>query len=187
MSDTSDPFRRTPVSGLFARLRSALPSLYGALVGGLGWGLAMTLSAQFALWLAIRLDTFHLLQLSILFFAGGLVAWPLALFCIRFCALGRRSEVWFAASVLFLSVGTVAVTATMFALEYRIYYAQWHGDALTRLWLIQFVFTTAAAVYQFAVMGLRLYLPLGAVVLFATALMIARRGAKTDGRAIFPT
>ena len=51
---------------------------------------------------------------------------------------------------------------------------------------IQFVYTSAAAVYQFAVMGVRLYLPLGAVVLFGTALMIARRGGKSGTRTIFP-
>ena len=139
----------------------------------------MTLSAQLALWIAIRLETWHLLALSLLFFAGGLVAWPFALLAIRFCSYRRRTETWFAASVLFLSCSTVIITAGLFALQYRIYYAQWHGEFFSKLWIIQFVFTTAAAFYQFAVMGLRLYLPLGAVVLFITALIIARNGGKT--------
>ena len=171
-----------------SRLRFAVPSARAALVGAILWGLAMTLSAQLALWIAIRLDTWHLLALSILFFAGGLVAWPLALCSIRFCSYRRRPETWFAAAVFFLSCGTVIITAGLFALQYRIYYAQWHGEFLSKLWIIQLVFTTAAAVYQFAVMGLRLYLPLGAVVLFVTALLIARNGGKTahSGR-IFPT
>ncbi len=186
MPDSPASHSRTAGAGLSARLGFALPSFRAAIVGAILWGLAMTLSAQFALWLEIRLDTFHLLQLSILFFAGGLIAWPLALFCIRFCSLGRPAETWFAASILFLSVGTVAITAAIFALQYRIYYAQWHGDAFTKIWLIQLVFTTAAAVYQFAVMGLRLYLPLGAVILFATALLIARRAGKAASDTIFP-
>ena len=172
-----------------SRLRFAVPSARAALVGAILWGLAMTLSAQLALWIAIRLDTWHLLALSLLFFAGGAIAWPLALFAIRFCSYRRNPEVWFAASVLFLSCGTIAVTAALFALQYRIYYAQWHGGVLTKLWIIQFVYTTAAAVYQFAVMGVRLYLPLGAVILFGTALMIARRsaGKPAERAAIFPT
>ncbi|TDH39479.1 hypothetical protein E2A64_08170 [Pseudohoeflea suaedae] len=170
-----------------ARLRFALPSARSASVGAVLWGLAMTLSAQLALWIAIRLDTWHLQALSMLFFAGGAIAWPLALCAIRFCSYRRAPETWFAASVLFLSCGTVIVTAGLFALQYRIYYAQWHSEFLSKIWIFQFVFTTAAAVYQFAVMGLRLYLPLGAVVLFLTALIIARNAGKA-GRSgtIFP-
>ena len=184
---SATPDRKRP-SGLSARLRFALPSARSAIAGAILWGLAMTLSAQLSLWIAIRLDTWHLLALSILFFAGGLVAWPLALCAIRFCSYRRRPETWFAAAVFFLSCGTVIITAGLFALQYRIYYAQWHGEFLSKLWIIQLVFTTAAAVYQFAVMGLRLYMPLGAVVLFVTALLIARNGGKTahSGR-IFPT
>ena len=182
MAESPAPDDPAIASGPPSRLRFAVPSARAALVGAILWGLAMTLSAQ----LAIRLDTWHLLALSLLFFAGGAIAWPLALFAIRFCSYRRNSEVWFAASVLFLSCGTVAVTAALFALQYRIYYAQWHGGFLTKLWVIQFVYTSAAAVYQFAVMGVRLYLPLGAVVLFGTALMIARRGGKSGTRTIFP-
>jgi hypothetical protein len=186
LPDSSATLRRNPGSGFSARLAFAVPSVRAAIVGAILWGLAMTLSAQFALWLAIRLDTFHLLQLSVLFFAGGAVTWPLALFAIRFCSGGRRPETWFAASIVFLSIGTVIVTAALFALQYRIYYAQWHGGAFTKIWMYQLFFTTAAAVYQFAVMGLRLYLPFGAVILFVTAWIIARRGGKSGTGTIFP-
>jgi hypothetical protein len=49
----------------------------------------------------------------------------------------------------------------MFSIIYRNFYAQWHGDPFTRIWLFQLTFTSASALYQFAVLGLRLYLPLG--------------------------
>lgn len=147
----------------------------------------MGLSVQLALWLGIAAETFRYWQLTILFFAGGLIAWPVAIFLIRFCSLGRSLEVWTAASILFLSTTTIAITSTTFALIYRSYYVQWHDTALTKLWLIQLVFTTASALYQFAVIGLRLYLPIGPLFLLAAALIITIAGINEAKRRPFST
>ena len=57
-----------------------------------------------------------------------------------FAAHGHRPETRFCAFFLFLSVATVTVTAFFFALDYRLYYAQWHAPFATRTWLFQFVF-----------------------------------------------
>ena len=62
---------------------------------------------------------------------------------------------------LCLTVCTIAATAFLFAMDYRIFYARWHAPFGTLTWVYQFVFTSAGAVYQFVVMGIRLYLPVG--------------------------
>ena len=98
-------------------------------------------------------------------FCGAALAWPLSLVSFRFIAYRRPREAAFAAAFLCLSLFTLGVTAVLFAIIYRNFYAQWHGDPFTRLWLLQLVFTSAAAIYQFAVAGVRLYLPLGVAFL----------------------
>lgn len=147
----------------------------------------MSASAQATLWMAIGAETFNYWKVAALCLFGGAAAWPLSLYFIRFCALGRSAEVWFSAAILFLSTGTIAVTGILFALDYRIFYAQWHALPLSKLWLIQFVFTTLAALYQFAVIGLRLYLPVGAIALVVTALFLARQGTRTARQRVFST
>lgn len=168
--------------GLTARLGAALPGWRDALYGALLWGLAIGLSAQVAMWNTNRAETFHFWSLSLLFFAGAALGWPPALVLVRFFALGRRAEIWFCAILVFLSSATIGVTACLFALVYRIFYAQWHSEAFSTPWFYQQLFTTASAFYQFAVMGLRLYLPFGALALLAVALVIARRRARSARR-----
>ncbi|MBW3098845.1 hypothetical protein [Pseudohoeflea coraliihabitans] len=160
---------------LRSRLRAALRGWRVALIGSLGWGLAMMVSAQASLWLRTAGVTDHFWSLSLLYFSGAFLAWPVALYLIRLTSLARGFEPRLAASLLFLTVATIVVTACVFALHYRLFYAQWHGAAFGRLWLIQFIFTFVAALYQFAVMGLRLYLPFGALFLMAAALWLSWR------------
>jgi len=93
-----------------------------------------------------------------------------------------RLEAAFAAAFLCLTVFTIAVTSMIFALILRNFYAQWHGDPLSKLWLVQFAFTTASALYQFAVMGIRLYLPLGVMFLFGASWLLANRHSPTKTR-----
>ncbi|MNY76595.1 hypothetical protein D3C86_2162310 [compost metagenome] len=61
----------------------------------------------------------------------------------------------------------------LFALDYRAFYARWHADAGTRAWLYQFAFTSLVAFYQFLVLGIRLYLPVGGAALLAASLWLA--------------
>ncbi len=138
----------------------------------------MTLSAWFALWLRERDVTFHLAELLWIFGAGALLAWPSALFLARFAAIGRRAETRFAAYLFFLSLGTIGMTALLFALDYREFYSQWHAPIGTRTWFFQFAFTTLIAFYQFLVMGLRLYLPVGGVILLGVSLWLASDRSK---------
>ncbi|HEV7322727.1 MAG TPA: hypothetical protein VGO04_29345 [Ensifer sp.] len=157
------------------RLARAVPSLRVLVVGAPLWSASMALSAWYGLWLRERALTFHLAELLWIFGLGALLAWPPALFLARLTALGRGAETRFAAYLLFLSLGTIGMTALLFALDYREFYAQWHAPVGTRTWLFQFAFTTAIAFYQFLVMGLRLYLPVGGVILLGASLWLASR------------
>lgn len=134
----------------------------------------MALSAIFSLLLLNRLPVARLDDLVLLYFSGGLLGWFLALPMIRFCGHARAAETRFAAAFLFLGLGTVLVTALLFATHYRLFYAQWHAPFGSRIWVHQFVFTSAGAVYQFAVLGLRLAFPLALVFLVAASLHLAR-------------
>lgn len=111
---------------------------------------------------------------AVLFAAGGAVAFPVALYAARLLVPGARTEPAFAATFVCLAATTIGFTALFFALDYRSYYAQWHAEPLTRFWTIQFIHTVAGAVYQFAVLGVRLYFPLGFIALFAAALASLR-------------
>nr|WP_286157210.1 hypothetical protein [Sinorhizobium sp. RAC02] len=121
-----------------------------------------------------RAQTFHLAMILLIFFAGGVLAWIVVLPMARLLTRRRSAETRFAAHFALLSLGTVVATAFLFAMDYRLFYAQWHQPFGTRIWAYQFVFTSAGAVYQFLVMGLRLYLPVGLPILAGASLWLAR-------------
>ena len=112
---------------------------------------------------------------GVLFALGAALGFPLALFVARFVSSGRSAEAAFAAMFLALSLSTIGVTAFLFGLNYRSYYATWHEDFGTIVWIFQFTFTVAAAVIQFAVLGVRMFFPLSFIALFAVSLWFARR------------
>lgn len=147
--------------------------------GALCWGLAMAGSAFAALVLEGRAQSFHLGELLLIYFAGGLAAWLAALPLARLLTRRGGGETRFAGYFAFLGLGTVATTALVFALDYREFYARWHQPFGTRIWAYQFVFTIAGATYQFLVMGLRLYLPVGLPLLVAASLWLAGPMART--------
>lgn len=65
--------------------------------------------------------------------------------------------------------------ARLFALQYRSYYAEWHASAFTPTWAFEFAFTMLTALYQFVVLGMRLYFPLGFAALVAASIWFARQ------------
>lgn len=156
-------------------MKAALPRAGETITGAFVWGMAMCLSAQAALWISIAAKTSHYWGLAILCLSGGALAFPIAIYLIRLFALGRPARIWFVLSLFFLSMSTLGITALIFSQIYRLYYAQWHDPAFSVPWAYQFVFTTLSAFYQFAVIGTRLYLPVGIFALVCAALMIARR------------
>lgn len=155
--------------------RLARPPFRAALFGALLWGAAMGASALLGL-LADDWETPDKIRfVSMLFAVGGAVAFIPALYLARLLSLGRRPEAAFAAAFVCLLATTIGVTGGFYALQYRAYYSEWHGQAFTPIWINQFVFTSAVALYQFAVLGVRLYFPLGFIALFAASLWFARR------------
>ncbi|NEJ73692.1 hypothetical protein GR197_24645 [Rhizobium phaseoli] len=157
------------------RLRAAWPPYPDLIAGALFWGAQMLASAMLGLYLRNGLQTSRLAEVAVLYFAGGLFAWPFALPVARFFAYGRPAEARFAAFFVTLTAATIAMTAFLFAMEYRLFYSRWHAPFGSVVWAFQFVFTSISAVYQFLVIGLRLFLPLGPVCLVASSYHLAKR------------
>lgn len=112
---------------------------------------------------------------ALLFAAGGALAFPVGLFAARLVSLGRHWEVALAAAFVCLLAATVAITGGLFALQYRSYYSEWHSPAFSLTWAFQFVFTMLTALYQFVVLGVRLYFPLGFIALAIASIWFARQ------------
>jgi hypothetical protein len=157
------------------RLKAARPPLPDLFAGAVLWGTQMLASAMAALCFRNGMETAHLRDLALLYFTGGLLAWPFILPLGRFLAHRRSPETRFAAFFLTLAAGTILMTAFLFAMDYRVFYSAWHASFGSLTWVFQFVFTGASAVYQFAVLGIRLFLPLGLLCLFGTSVALAKR------------
>ncbi|WP_260901969.1 hypothetical protein [Chelativorans salis] len=120
-------------------------------------------------------DHSRVATITLTFTLGAALAFPTALYPA--CQMARRFDTGrrFACFFLALGVATVGFTALVFAFQYVASVASWHeGVSLHDLadWLL---FTTATALYQFAVLGLRLYFPYGLLALFAFGLWFATR------------
>lgn len=157
------------------RLRQSLPSLRLALAGSALWGFAMGATAFFSLLLDHWETPLRVRAVVVLFALGGAVAFPIGWTLARLLSHGRRAETAFAAAFVALAATTVGLTTLFYALQYRSYYAEWHAEPFTLTWAFQFVFTGLVALYQFAVLGVRLYFPGGFVALFAAASWFAYR------------
>jgi len=157
------------------RLKAARPPLSDLLLGAVLWGAQMLASSMAALYLRNGMETAHVRDLALLYFTGGLLAWPFILPLGRFFAHGRSLETRFAAFFTVLTGGTILMTAFLFAMDYRVFYSAWHAPFGSLTWVFQFLFTGASAVYQFAVLGIRLFLPLGLLCLFGTSIALAKR------------
>jgi hypothetical protein len=157
------------------RLKAARPPRGDLFAGAVAWGGQMLACAILGLYLRNRLETAHLVDLALLYFGGGLLSWPFMLPLGRFIAHRRPMEARFAAFFVTLAAGTVLMTAFLFAMDYRIFYSRWHAPFGSEIWIFQFLFTGASAVYQFMVLGLRLFLPAGLVCLLATSFLLAKR------------
>jgi hypothetical protein len=164
-----------PRSGLAARLTLALPTWPVAALGALFWAAAMSASAAINL-LGDGWETpAKIAEVAIVFAAGAAVAFPLAYAASAILAGNRGWETRLAAAFLCFTVMTVGVTGVFYALDYRQYYANWHAEAFSWVWMHQFAFTVAGALVQFAVTGVRFYFPIGFAALTAVSIWFARR------------
>lgn len=160
--------------GAGGRIRQALPPFWTALIGAELWAIAMMASAVFGIWLLAWKTPASIEGVAQLFAGGALLAFPLALFVARLFSGSRGPEVRFAAFFVSLTAATVGLTALIFAFDYRGYYAQWHDDQLSVRLFFEVTFTMLNAVYQFAVLGVRLLFPIGFVALILASLWFAR-------------
>lgn len=143
--------------------------------GAFAWGLAMAMSFLASVSVFGRDMGSHTGALTVLYAGGAFLGWLIALPLIHFVSRNRAPSVVLSAYLVILGLATLAATAGLFALHYRIFYAHWHAPAFTRVWIYQQVFTSASAVYQFAVTGLRHFLPVGLLLLLGLSLVMARR------------
>jgi len=165
--------RHSPwLAGAFA---NALPPLVPTLAGALLWGAAMGASALTMLVIENWETPEKIRTVTALFAISGFIAFPFGLILARFLAHRRQREVAFAAAFLSLAAVTGAATGGLYALDYRAYYAEWHAEAFSRIWFLQFIHTIAAALYQFAVLGFRLFFPVGFLALLIASAWFARR------------
>lgn len=150
-----------------------MPSLRTALLGAVLWGVTMGASALINLLLDDWETPAKIRFVSLLYAAGGVLAFPVGLFLARLVSRGRHWEVALAAAFVCLLAATLAFTGALFALQYRSYYAEWHAPAFTITWAFELVFTGLTALYQFVVLGIRLYFPLGFAALAVASVWFA--------------
>ena len=158
MEDTT---QATPPAGL------SIPRVFAWAVA---WGSMMATSAAWSLLVVFdrNIDQ-QFVTLVAIYFAGASAAFlptgPITLRLVR-----RWPRAWrFAAIAAGLAAATLLFTAGVLALEHRVYFAQWHERPLSRIWFAQQFYTAVGSTYQYAVIGIRHYLPLGPVFLLATS------------------
>lgn len=163
------------LSRLGRRLHGAIPSPATVLFGSAAWGLAMALSAVIGLYWREELILLSKLAVISMFFYGAAVGFAPGLWLAELVC-GKAGQVTrFIVGTIILGLATQTATATIFALQYRVFYAYWHAPFLTVVWCYQQVFTTASAVYQFTVDSEYVYVPLAPLALLLLGVWFARR------------
>jgi hypothetical protein len=158
-----------------ARLKAALPAPALAVAGSLGWALTMASSAALAGLMRSRAFGGNLETVIAVFGIGGLAGFVPALTAYRLFGRQKSRSQRFSLMFLALTLATVACTSLTFTLILRSYYAQWHDDFPSLHWFEEQFFTTASSTYQFAVLGLRSFLPLGLPALFFAAWLMSKK------------
>lgn len=159
---------------LSSAIAGALPPPGALVLPSIFWALSCVATSLFALHYArgweLGPQTF---LISTIYGLGAVLAvWPTAYFARLFT---NKRSMWRLALLCFLLVGfTTFLTAIILALQHRVYFSQWHGEPLSKIWLWQQAFTGGAAVYTYVVLGLRLYLPVGLLALFVTSWWLNR-------------
>lgn len=140
------------------------------------WGAAMAASAAAHLLLARDWHMDEQARLLIaLFGAGGFVGYPFARLLLVLLPGRWRPTQRFASAFIIIGAASVGFTAFFFALQFLGYFARWHDDHMSKRLMFETVFTILSACYQFLVLGLRLYMPLGLLSLLAVSTAFARR------------
>lgn len=151
--------------------------LAGHCGAALSWGALMAVSAAVALITTRGWPTVDLAAICSVYFAGGVLGYVPAAVVLRWTRPRLSGPVQWCVAFILLGGATLAATAAVLALEYREYYAQWHAPVLTRIWIWQQIYTAAGSTYQYAVLGTRLYWPLGVIFLAAASWWLGRKAS----------
>ncbi len=154
-------------------MNKSVPALL-ILFGAFAWGVCSAASAATGLYVRNRLETDHTADIVHAFFrrrffrlGAGADSAPLSpclnIRAIAFCG-GLSRHPFFHARRCGSAV----------RIRYRVFYAQWHAPALSRIWFFQQLFTSLGAVYQFAILGLGLYFPFAVVPVLAAGAILCR-------------
>jgi len=160
---------------LVARMTAALPSLIEVLFGSLFWGAGMAITAYFGLGRVNGRIDGHLTAILVLFLAGGVVAFPIAAMAARLVWAGRGPAARFTGSAVCLSLATICTTAALFALDNARFYIGWTDLLSGSHGLIEIGMTVLVSFGAFVILGVRLFLPFGLVVLAIGSLWLAAR------------
>ena len=152
--------RQGLASRLLSRLGHSLPSPWTVLIGSILLGTLSAACALTGLYLRNGGLIFSRDAIVLLYFYGAAVGFGPGVTLATFLVGDARPPLRMVVGtvILFLSIHTA--TATLFALQYRMFYAHWHADFPSIVWGFQFAFTTVGALYQFTVDSLYLYYPL---------------------------
>jgi hypothetical protein len=149
-----------------------------AVPGALLWGAVAGASALVDLLSAEWATPRHIREISLLFAVGGALAFPVALYLARLLCVGQRGggrgrDAAFAALFVCLLTTTIAFTGGLHVLS------TWpltgsDTAAFSAPWFTEMLYAVAAALYQFAVLGIRLYFPIGFAALLVASFWFAR-------------
>ncbi len=157
------------------RIANSLPDNRSALLGSFLWAIMAASSVSLSLWLSGHQTPQSYLAPGLIFAISAACSFVPALTLARFISAGRGREPAFAAAFVCLATLTIAATGFGYAAHHRVFQAEWHSDQPTVEWIGELLFGGLTSLVQFAVFGLRHYLPIGLPALFAVSYWYSRR------------
>ncbi len=148
-------------------------NIKGLVLGMIVWSAVNTLSLIVSLALQGRGITPGADLLVLIFSLGAALAYLLSRVLLYFTSDKWLPTQRFAAAFIILCGTTIGLTAMLFAYQFQDYYSRWHDDHLSKRLLFETVFTILSACYQFLVLALRNYFPIGFIGLLGASWLFA--------------
>lgn len=146
------------------------------LVWTLLWAAVMAASATISLyWLRSGIIDGPAQRLIGVFALGALIAFPVARKVLDYVPGHWQHGQRFAIAFLAFGAATLGFTSLLVAFDFLAYYGQWHDDHFSRRRIMETIMTILSACYQFLVLGLRLFLPIGFLALITASMAFAMR------------
>lgn len=140
------------------------------------WVVVMSASATLSLyWMRSGILDEPEQRLIGVFALGALIGFPVGRYVLTFVPDQWKTNQRFAAAFIILGASTTGFTALFVAFDFLNYYSQWHDDHLSKRRFFETVTTILSAFYQFLVLGMRHFLPVGFLALGAVSAAFASR------------